>query len=51
MHDKLIHGYFSVDVATVWRSATVDAPAIKNYVSEVKTDIENDLYDRQDNKD
>lgn len=40
MRDKLIHSYFSVNVLTLWKAATQDAPQIKTVISKIKEDLE-----------
>ncbi len=35
MRDKLIHGYFGIDMMTVWKSATKDIPQLKLSFSKV----------------
>ena len=40
MRDKLIHGYFSVNLLTLWKAATIDASQIKMLISSVKEAIE-----------
>lgn len=32
MRDRLAHGYFEVDLETVWHSATVDAPVAESRI-------------------
>ncbi|MFQ5891142.1 MAG: DUF86 domain-containing protein [Gemmatimonadota bacterium] len=32
MRDKLIHGYFSVDLDAVWKTVTTDLPKLKSAV-------------------
>jgi uncharacterized protein with HEPN domain len=32
MRDKVIHGYFGVDAAVVWRTVTEDLPAVREAV-------------------
>ncbi len=32
MRDRLAHGYFEVDLETVWHSATADAPAAESRI-------------------
>ncbi len=39
MRDKLIHSYFGVDLRTLWKAATQDAPALKNLIAKVQEDI------------
>ncbi len=35
MRDKLIHGYFGVDLAAVWDTATKDIPWLKEKLQEI----------------
>lgn len=35
MRDKLIHGYFGVDVATVWLTATRDIPELRTGIQAI----------------
>ena len=41
MRDKLIHSYFSVNLLTLWKAATQDAPQIKLLISKIKEELEN----------
>lgn len=41
MRDKLIHSYFSVNLLTLWKAATQDAPQIKTLISKIKEELEN----------
>ena len=40
MRDKLIHDYFSVDVETVWETASKDIPKLLPDLEEIKNEIE-----------
>lgn len=42
LRDKLIHGYFGVDLELVWRIATKNIPELKSQISEIlaETDLE-----------
>lgn len=42
MRDKLIHGYFGVDMMTLWKAATQDAPQLKEAFLTIQADLEND---------
>ena len=35
MSDKLIHGYFGVDLDAVWDTATRDIPSLKRELQEI----------------
>jgi len=35
MRDKLIHGYFGVDLGAVWDTATKDIPSLKIKLQEI----------------
>lgn len=35
MRDKLIHGYFGVDIDAVWNTIQRDIPKLKNYIEKV----------------
>ncbi len=35
MSDKLIHGYFGVDLDAVWDTATIDIPSLKERLQEI----------------
>jgi len=35
MRDKLIHGYFGVDLDAVWDTATRDIPSLKGKLQEI----------------
>ena len=35
MRDKLIHGYFGVDLGAVWDTATKDIPLLKEKLLEI----------------
>jgi uncharacterized protein with HEPN domain len=39
MRDKLIHGYFGVDVGTVWLTATKDLPLLKTQVQSILAEL------------
>ncbi len=39
MRDKLIHGYFGVDVEKVWDTAQEDLPGLKQQVTEILKDF------------
>ncbi len=39
MRDKLIHGYFGVDMVTLWKAAKQDAPQLKGLISKIKEEI------------
>lgn len=41
MRDKLIHGYFVVDMMTLWKSAIQDAPKLKALITKIKKELEN----------
>lgn len=43
MRDKLIHGYFSVNIQTLWKAAMQDTPQIKMFISKVKEDLEKEV--------
>ena len=38
--DKLIHGYFGIDVEIVWTIATVDAPAMKPHLESMAAGLD-----------
>lgn len=40
MRDKLIHGYFGVDIGQVWLTATEDLPALKTEVERILAELE-----------
>ena len=35
MRDKLIHGYFGVDLDAIWDTATMDVPSLKERLQEI----------------
>ena len=35
MRDKLIHGYFGVDLGAVWDTATKDIPSLRKKLREI----------------
>ena len=39
MRDVLIHGYFGVNLQTVWQTVNVDIPEIKPFIQKVLDDI------------
>lgn len=41
MRDKLIHGYFGVDMVTLWKAATQDAPQLKALIVKIRAELEN----------
>ena len=43
MRDKLIHGYFAVDMENVWLAVTEDIPRLKPQIQEVLADVENSV--------
>lgn len=45
MRDVIIHGYFRVDLETVWRVIKKDLPDLKNKISKIKTDLERESKD------
>ncbi|MDI6734950.1 MAG: DUF86 domain-containing protein [bacterium] len=40
MRDKLIHGYFGIDMMTLWKAATQDAPKLKALITKIREDVE-----------
>lgn len=36
MRDKLVHDYMGVDLETVWDTAMIDLPALKNRLEEIE---------------
>ena len=42
MRDKLIHGYFGVDMMTLWKTTTQDAPKLKALIEKIKKELENE---------
>lgn len=42
MRDKLIHGYFGVDVDAVWDTVKRDMPLLKEKVENIVKDLERD---------
>ena len=40
MRDKLIHGYFGVDIAQVWLTAVEDLPVLKREVNKILAELE-----------
>ncbi len=40
MRDKLIHSYFSVNVATLWKAVQQDAPQLRAMIAQIKDDLE-----------
>ncbi len=40
MRDKVIHGYFGVDVKTLWDTVKVDLPPLKQLVQKMLQDFE-----------
>jgi len=34
--DRLIHGYFGVNIDIVWEIATIDAPALEHEIKQIK---------------
>jgi uncharacterized protein with HEPN domain len=41
LRDKLIHGYFGVDLELVWKISTKDMPELKNRISKILVEINN----------
>jgi len=41
MRDKLMHGYFGVDLDAVWDTATIDVPSLKERLEEILKKEEN----------
>ena len=41
MRDKLIHGYFGVDLDAVWDTATKDIPSLKERLLKILKEEEN----------
>ncbi|MFZ2632077.1 MAG: DUF86 domain-containing protein [Desulfosalsimonadaceae bacterium] len=39
IRDKLIHGYFGLDLAVVWEVVNYQLPALKNKFKEIYTDL------------
>ena len=39
MRDKLIHGYFNVDVHRVWLTATRDLPPLKTTIIRILEEV------------
>jgi len=37
--DRLIHGYFGVNIDIVWEIATIDIPNLKAQIEEIKNEI------------
>lgn len=42
MRDKLIHGYFGVDLAVVWKTATQEVPTLEPVIRRILVDAEPD---------
>lgn len=40
MKDKLMHGYFSIDLMTVWNTASKDVPNLKKEIKEILKSME-----------
>lgn len=40
MRDRLVHGYFGVDLEILWETAKEDVPRLKNLISKVIEDLE-----------
>lgn len=40
MRDRLVHGYFGVDLEILWETAKEDVPQLKTPVSKVLEDLE-----------
>jgi uncharacterized protein with HEPN domain len=40
MRDKVVHGYFGVDVRTLWNTVKDDLPPLKQLVQKMLKDIE-----------
>lgn len=38
--DRLIHGYFGVNIDIIWEIATMDIPKLKAEIEEIKTGID-----------
>lgn len=41
LRDKLIHGYFGVDLKLVWKISTKDIPELKEQISKILVEINN----------
>lgn len=41
MRDVVIHGYFKVDIETVWKVIKKDLPILKKQILNIKKDLEN----------
>ena len=39
MRDRLIHGYDSVDVDELWKTATVDLPTLLRQIEKIQSEI------------
>ncbi len=39
MRDKLIHGYFGIDMRTLWKAATQDAPELKALITKIRKEV------------
>ena len=39
LRDKLIHGYFGVDLKLVWKISTKDMPELKNQISKILVEM------------
>lgn len=40
MRDKLIHDYFGIDLAVVWKTASEDLPILESSIRRIVTDFE-----------
>jgi uncharacterized protein with HEPN domain len=42
LRDKLIHGYFGVDLKLVWKISTKDIPELKSQISKILVEMDKD---------
>jgi len=41
MRDRLIHGYFGIDVSILWETVTTDLPKLKNQIEKIWNGLNN----------
>jgi len=40
IRDKVVHGYFAIDLPIVWKTATTDVPSLKPLIEEILEETE-----------
>ena len=42
MRNRAAHGYYTMDIATIWNTACIDAPILKSYCEKILEEIDNE---------